>query len=83
VVSELDVVVVPAQVTGGGIGSPPPVPTALPVPAGFAPLAPVRTSTYLVLRYRAATPTAVGPSVAVADHVGPGSDAVLLQLPGG
>jgi mannosyltransferase len=81
-VSELDVVVIPAQVTGGGIGSPPPVPAALAVPAGFHALAPVRASTYLVLRYRAATPTTIAPTVAVTDHLGSGSEAVLLQTRG-
>lgn len=78
-VTELDIVAVPHQVTGGGIGIPPRPAGPLPVPAGMHLFERVQTSTYTVLRYRRSTPVTVAPATAAADHLGPGTDAVLLQ----
>jgi len=80
-VRELDVVTVPAQVTGGGIGAPVRPSGPLPVPAGFRLAAPpTRAATYTVLRYRSATPVAVSPAIAAAVHLGStGGEAVVWQ----
>lgn len=78
-VTELDVVAVPQQVTGGGIGTPPRPVTPPALPAGFTLSKLVAAQTYTVLRYRAAAPVAITPMVAAADHLGPGSFTVLLQ----
>jgi hypothetical protein len=78
-VRELDVVAIPQQVTGSGIGIPPRPTGPLAVPTGFREVATIERPTYTVLRYRAATPTTVGPSVAVTDDLGPGPAAALVQ----
>ncbi len=78
-VSELDVVAVPAQVTGGGIANPPRPLGQLPVPAGFRLAKTVYARTYTVLRYKSPTPTPITPGLAAANLLGPGSYAALLQ----
>ncbi len=80
-VRELDVVAIPAQVTGGGIATPPRLARPLPVPVGFHLVRAVWTRTYTVLRYRAAQATVVGPALAGDDDLGPGSASALVQLP--
>lgn len=80
-VTELDVALIPGQVTGGGIGALPPRSATVPAPHGFTPLAPVRGATYVVLRFRAPSPTVVPPSIALTDHLGTGSVAPLVQVP--
>jgi mannosyltransferase len=79
-VRQLDVVVVPANVQGGGIGTPPRITGPQPVPAGFTLAGAVYKSTYTVLRYTSPTPVAVSPSLAGAPWLGQsGGYGALLQ----
>ena len=69
-VRELDVIVVPSNVRGGGIGRPPRVAGAQPVAPGFSLTGAVYGSTYTVLRYTAPSPVVVSPSLAAATWLG-------------
>jgi mannosyltransferase len=61
-VRQLDVAVVPANVQGAGIGTPPRVTGPQPAPPGFTLTQTVYASTYTVLRYTAPSPVAISPS---------------------
>jgi hypothetical protein len=78
-VRELDVIAVGAQVTGGGIGTPPRLSAPLPVPAGFRLVRAVAASTYTVLRYRAAAPVTVTPASLAGVHLGQTGSLALLE----
>jgi mannosyltransferase len=78
-VRELDVAVVPRNVRGGGIGTPPRATGPQPVPSGFTLAGVVYASTYTVLRYIAPSPVAVSPSLAGAAWLGRGGYGALLQ----
>ena len=78
-VSELDVIVIPGQVTGRGIGSPPRPSGPLPVPSGFRLVGANFADTYTVLRYRSMRPMLVGPAIAAVDYMGISGYAPLLQ----
>ncbi|HWE15047.1 MAG TPA: glycosyltransferase family 39 protein [Solirubrobacteraceae bacterium] len=80
-VREIDVVAIPVQVTGAGIGIPPRPATPLPVPPGFRLVHAVASRTYTVLIYRAAAPAVVTGASAAADHLGHTSYTPLLQSP--
>jgi mannosyltransferase len=69
-VRELDVVVVPANVRGSGIGRPPRATGPQPAPPGFTLTQTVRDSTYTVLRYTARSPVTVSPSLAATPWLG-------------
>ena len=78
-VTELDLVAIPNQVLGGGIGNPP-RPRILPaVPAGFRLTRVDYASTYTVLRFTAAHPVAVTPASLASSQLGPGPPADLIQ----
>jgi mannosyltransferase len=79
-VRELDVIAIPAQVTGSGIAAPPRPAAPLPVPAGFRLLRAVYARTYTVLRYRSATPARVAPAELGGDHLGTSDYLPLIQL---
>jgi mannosyltransferase len=81
-VRELDVVAIPVQVTGHGLGVPPRPSAPLPVPPGFRLFAASYARPYTVLRYRSLTPTTVTPATLGGDHLG-GSDYLpLIQRAG-
>jgi Dolichyl-phosphate-mannose-protein mannosyltransferase len=80
-VREIDVIALPQQVTGGGIGVPPRPLGPLPVPSGFRLTHAVVARTYTVLIYRSAAPVLVTPQGLAADHLGTGGFAPLLQAP--
>jgi mannosyltransferase len=81
-VREIDVVAIPAQVTGSGIGIPPRPSAPLPVPAGFRLFRAVYTRTYTALRYRSATSAEVTPAGLGADHLGSSDYLPLIQRGG-
>jgi mannosyltransferase len=81
VVSELDVVAIPANVTGGGIGTPPRPRGTPAAPPGFSLAGATYSSTYTVLRFRAERPVAVTPARLAAGHLGADTFAVLIQEP--
>jgi len=78
-VRELDVVAIPPQTTGSGIGVPPRLTAPLPVPAGFRLVRAVAARTYTVLQYRSATPVAVTAAALAGDQLGSGGSAALIQ----
>ena len=78
-VRELDVVVVPANVRGGGIGTPPRVTGPQPAPPGFTLSQTVYGSTYTVLRYTAPSPVAISPSLAASTWLGRSGYGALRQ----
>jgi hypothetical protein len=78
-VRELDVVAIPPQTAGSGIGVPPRLTAPLPVPAGFRLVRAVAARTYTVLQYRSATPVAVTAAVLAGDQLGSGGSAALIQ----
>ena len=78
-VRELDVVAIPEQVTGSGIGIPPRPAGPLPVPAGFRLARTVATRTYTVLVFRSPAPVLVTPQSLAADHLGTTTFAPLVQ----
>jgi len=80
-VTELDVVAIPGQVLGGGIGTPPRLQGALPVPTGFRLAGVAYAGTYTVLRYAAKKPVSVTPASLAAARLGPGGAADLIQQP--
>jgi mannosyltransferase len=80
-VSELDVIAIPARVTGGGIGPPPRPEGAVALPPGFRLIGATYSSTYTVLRFRAQTTVAVTSASLAPTHLGAGSLATLVQLP--
>ncbi len=80
-VREIDIIAIPQQVTGAGIGIPPRPLGPLPVPAGFRLTRTVDARTYTVLIYRAAAPVVVTPQGLAAAHLGTASFAPLLQAP--
>jgi mannosyltransferase len=78
-VRELDVVVVPANAQGGGIGTPPRMIGPQPAPAGFSLSGVTYASTYTVLRYTAPSPVPVSPSLAGLPWLGQTGYGALLQ----
>jgi hypothetical protein len=78
-VRELDVAEVPRNIRGGGIGRPPRVTGPQPAPPGFTLTRAVYGSTYTVLRYTAASPVTVSPSLAAASWLGQTGYGALLQ----
>lgn len=78
-VTELDVVAIPPQVLGGGIGPPPRPPGPPPVPAGFRLTHVAYASTYTALRFTAARPVSVTPAVLASSHLGTGPATDLIQ----
>jgi hypothetical protein len=80
-VREIDVVAIPQQVQGAGIGIPPRPAAPLPVPAGFRLVRAVAARTYTVLIYRAPAPAAVTGQSLAADHLGTTSYLPILQAP--
>jgi mannosyltransferase len=80
-VSEIDVVAIPAQVLGGGIGAPPRPRTPPPVPAGFRLTRAVYAPTFTVLRFTARRPVAVTAAGLASSPLVPGSAADLFERP--
>jgi mannosyltransferase len=80
-VSELDVVAIPGQVTGGGIARPPRAQTGFAVPPGFRPTGVSYASTYSVLRFDAPQPVTVSSATLAASHLGSGDFTVVIQSP--
>ena len=78
-VRELDVVVVPSNVQGVGIGTPPRVTGPQPAPSGFTLSGVVYASTYTVLRYTAPSPVPLSASLAGAPWLGRAGYGALLQ----
>jgi mannosyltransferase len=78
-VRELDVVVVPPNVRGGGIGAPPRATGPQPSPPGFTLSSTVYAPTYTLLRYTAPSPVAISPSLAGATWLGQSGYGALLQ----
>jgi mannosyltransferase len=78
-VRELDVAVVPPNVQGRGIGTPPRVTGPEPAPPGFTLTQTVYGSTYTVLRYTAPAPVTVSPSLAAASWLGESGYGTLRQ----
>jgi mannosyltransferase len=78
-VRELDVAVVPRNVRGGGIGTPPRVTGPQPAPPGFTLVGVVYASTYTLLRYTAPSPVAVSPTLADATWLGQSGYGALWQ----
>jgi 4-amino-4-deoxy-L-arabinose transferase-like glycosyltransferase len=78
-VRQIDVIAIPQQVTGAGIGIPPRPAAPLPVPAGFRLTRAVAARTYSVLVYRSPAPVLVTPQSLAADHLGATGYAPLLQ----
>jgi mannosyltransferase len=78
-VREVDVIAIPEQVAGAGIGVPPRAAGPLPVPAGFRLVRTVAARTYTVLVYRSPAPVVVTPQSLAGAHLGATSFAPLLQ----
>jgi mannosyltransferase len=78
-VRELDVVVVPPNVRGGGIGRPPRATGPQPAPPGFTLTQTEHDSTYTVLRYTARSPVTVSPSLAATPWLGQTGFGALVQ----
>jgi mannosyltransferase len=78
-VREIDVIAIPEQVTGAGIGIPPRAAGPLPVPPGFRLVRTVDARTYTVLVYRSPAPVVVTPQSLAGAHLGATSFAPLLQ----
>jgi mannosyltransferase len=78
-VRELDLVVVPSNVQGGGIGTPPRPAAGQPLPHGFALAGATYAETYTVVRLRAPVPTPVTPAEATASWLHSGPFGPLLQ----
>ncbi|MFZ0388702.1 MAG: glycosyltransferase family 39 protein [Solirubrobacteraceae bacterium] len=78
-VRDLDVVVVPANAQGGGIGTPPRMIGPQPPPAGFTLSGVTYASTYTVLRYTAPSPVPVSPALAGLPWLGRSGYGALLQ----
>jgi mannosyltransferase len=78
-VREIDVAVVPRNVQGGGIGSPPRATGRQPAPPGFTLTGATYGSTYTVLRYTSPSPVAIAPSLAAATWLGETGYGALLQ----
>ena len=81
-VRELDVAVVPPNVRGRGIGTPPRVIGPQPVPPGFTLTQTIYSSTYTVLRYTAPAPVTVSPALATASWLGQTGYGEFAQDPG-
>ena len=80
-VTELDVVGIPARVTGGGTGKPPLPHGRIDVPVGFRLAHAAYSDTYTALRYTAARPVSVTPATLDLVRLGGGTPAALLQQP--
>jgi len=80
-VSELDVVAIPGQVTGGGIAKPPRPGASFAVPAGFVSAGATYASTYTVLRFAARRPLRVSSMTLGPSHLGTGGFTILVQSP--
>jgi mannosyltransferase len=78
-VREVDVLAIPQQVTGEGIGIPPRPIAPLPLPAGFRLFEARYTRTYTVLRYRSPTAVPVSAASLGPDRLGSGGFAALIQ----
>jgi mannosyltransferase len=81
-VRELDLVVVPSNVEGGGIGTPPRLVRGQELPDGFTLAGVTYARTYTVLRLRAPTPTPVTPEQAIVPWLHSGISSPLVQRPG-
>ncbi|MGI8505267.1 MAG: glycosyltransferase family 39 protein [Solirubrobacteraceae bacterium] len=80
-VGEIDVVALPAQTTGSGMGAAPRSRSRLPVPAQFHLVAASYARAYTVLRFRASAPVTVTPAQLIPSHLGSGSLGVYVQVP--
>jgi hypothetical protein len=80
-VRELDLVDVPSNVPGGGIGTPFRLPPGGALPPGFTVAGATYAKTYTLVRLTAPTPTTVDPSEATKPWLGYGSFAPLVQPP--
>ncbi|HEX5192587.1 MAG TPA: glycosyltransferase family 39 protein, partial [Solirubrobacteraceae bacterium] len=80
-VRELDLVVMPSNVQGGGIGTPPQLLPGQPLPHGFAVAGTTYAKTYTVVRLTAPRPTPVSPTEAAAPWLRSGASGPLLQEP--
>jgi 4-amino-4-deoxy-L-arabinose transferase-like glycosyltransferase len=80
-VRELDLVDVPSNVQGGGIGTPFRLPPGGRLPPGFTVAGTTYAGTYTVVRLTAPTPTPVDPSEATIPWLGYGTFAPLVQGP--
>jgi mannosyltransferase len=80
-VSEIDVVGLPAQATGDGLGPAPRPRPPFAIPPQFHLIGASYARTYTVLRYRTAAPVSVTPALLAPSHFGTGGFAALLQLP--
>ena len=78
-VSEVDVVAVPRQVVGGGIGPPPRLAGPLRLPAAFHVAHVTYAETYTVVRYLAPTAVRVTPASLAPAALGAGPPTVLLE----
>ena len=81
-VREIDVIAMGAQVTGGGIGTPPRPVGPLPVPAGFRLVAADAAETFTTLRYASSVPEPVTPGSLAGVRLGGGAPLALLQSEG-
>jgi mannosyltransferase len=80
-VRELDLIDVPSNVQGGGIGTPFRLPPGGSLPPGFTVAGLTYAKTYTVVRLTAPTPTTVNPSEATMPWLGYGTFAPLVQGP--
>jgi hypothetical protein len=80
-VSEVDVVDLPAKVTGAGIGSPARPHGAPAAPTGFRLVGATYASTYTVLRFRSPAPVVVTSASVAPSRLGTGPFAALVQRP--
>ena len=80
-VGELDLVDVPSNVQGGGIGAPFRLPAGGKLPPGFTLAGTTYAKTYTVVRLTAPRPTTVDPSEATMPWLGYGTFAPLVQPP--
>jgi mannosyltransferase len=78
-VRELDVVVLPPNARGRGIGTPPRMTGPQPAPPGFTLSGVTYASTFTVLRYVAPSPVPVSPSLAGSPWLGQSGYGALLQ----
>jgi 4-amino-4-deoxy-L-arabinose transferase-like glycosyltransferase len=80
-VRELDLVVVPPNVRGGGIGTPPQLTPGQALPQGFKLAGVTDAKTYTVVRLKAPAPTSVTPAEAAVPWLHAGASGPLVQGP--